>query len=68
MSFMTSHTFNDMKETMQLEGVFWLYGAFSFLGLIFIVIWCQRYITIYACRYRWSTTSYTVSSLEAQWV
>ena len=39
MSFMTSHTYNDMKETMQLEGVFWLYGAFSFLGLIFIVIW-----------------------------
>jgi hypothetical protein len=39
MSFMTSHTYKDMKETMQLEGVFWLYGAFSFLGLIFVIIW-----------------------------
>jgi hypothetical protein len=39
MSFMTSHTYKDMKETMQLEGVFWLYAAFSFAGLVFIVLW-----------------------------
>ena len=39
MSFMTSHTYMDMKESMQLEGVFWLYGAFSLLGLAFVVIW-----------------------------
>jgi facilitated trehalose transporter len=39
MSFMTSHTYMDMKMAMQLEGVFWLYGAFSLAGLVFVVIW-----------------------------
>jgi hypothetical protein len=28
-----------MKDAMRLEGVFWFYGAFTFLGLIFIIIW-----------------------------
>lgn len=37
-SFLTSHTYSYLKETISVEGVFWLYGSVSFLGLIFIMI------------------------------
>jgi hypothetical protein len=36
-SFLTSHTYNDLKETINAEGVFWLYGGISLVGLFFIV-------------------------------
>lgn len=37
-SFLTSHTYTFLKTTLKSEGVFWLYGSASFLGLLFIVI------------------------------
>ena len=35
-SFLTSHTYNDLKDNISVEGIFWLYGSISFLGLLFI--------------------------------
>ncbi len=35
-SFLTSHTYNDLKAQIKGEGIFWLYGSISFIGLIFI--------------------------------
>ena len=37
-SFLTSHTYMPMKESLKAEGVFWLYGGFSLLGFMFILI------------------------------
>ena len=37
-SFLTSHTYSDLKEKISVEGVFWLYGSISFAGLLFILI------------------------------
>jgi len=37
-SFLTSHTYNDLKDRISIEGIFWLYGSISFVGLIFITI------------------------------
>ena len=37
-SFLISHTYKDLKDLMEIEGIFWLYGAISFVGLLFIVI------------------------------
>jgi len=43
-SFLTSHTYNDLKgdgsanDGIGIEGIFWLYGSISFVGLIFITI------------------------------
>lgn len=37
-SFLISHTYIDLKDTIDSEGVFWLYGSISFVGLIFIVV------------------------------
>lgn len=35
-SFLTSHTYSDLKDTISVEGIFWLYGSISFAGLLFI--------------------------------
>ena len=37
-SFLTSHTYSDLKDTIMVEGIFWLYGSISFAGLLFIII------------------------------
>jgi len=37
-SFLTSHTYTDLKDNLSVEGVFWLYGSISFAGLLFILI------------------------------
>ncbi len=37
-SFLTSHTYTPLKESITVEGVFWLYGSMSFAGLVFITI------------------------------
>jgi len=37
-SFLTSHTYSDLKGVLGVEGIFWLYGSISFAGLIFITI------------------------------
>ena len=37
-SFLTSHTYSYLKISISVEGVFWLYGSMSFLGLVFITI------------------------------
>ena len=36
-SFLTSHTYSDLKDTIMVEGIFWLYGTISFAGLLFII-------------------------------
>ena len=37
-SFVTSHTYSDLKHAMTGHGVFYLYGIVSFLGLLFIIL------------------------------
>ena len=35
-SFLTSHTYLPLKEAAGTEGLFWVYGAISVLGILFI--------------------------------
>ncbi|TRY78837.1 hypothetical protein TCAL_06755 [Tigriopus californicus] len=36
-SFFTSHTYDDLKNSIGGEGVFWLYGGISLIGFFFIM-------------------------------
>ena len=38
MSFLTSHSFQHLMGLIRGEGVFWLYGSFSLVGFLFILI------------------------------
>ncbi len=37
-SFLTSHTYQSLMDTIDGEGVFWLYGGISLVGFLFILI------------------------------